>query len=134
MRDPGMKDPEAAQRKRDELREAEKKEVIQAVAALMIPLSLFLSCVIFAGGAFLIVNHEPFGYFMIGLTAVVALSAFVALIRFHNGYRAKGYVPGDDGNIELETGSENDEVGEEAAEVEETERSEAAEERIPVEK
>lgn len=119
-----MKDPEAAQRKRDELREAEKKEVIQAVAALMIPLSLFLSCVIFAGGAFLIVNHEPFGYFMIGLTAVVALTAFVALIRFHNGYRAKGYVPGEDGNIELETDAAgDDEVTEEAAE-----------ERIPVEK
>ncbi|MBK9143845.1 MAG: hypothetical protein IPM23_15185 [Candidatus Melainabacteria bacterium] len=125
-----MKDPEAAQRKRDELREAEKKEVIQAVAALMIPLSLFLSCVIFAGGAFLIVNHEPFGYFMIGLTAAVAVAAFVALIRFHNGYRAKGYVPGEDGSIELESDEASvDEASEEAAE-----KSETTEERIPVEK
>ncbi|MBZ0184656.1 MAG: hypothetical protein K8F91_00290 [Candidatus Obscuribacterales bacterium] len=77
----------------DELKEAEKAEIIQAVNALMIPLSLFLSCVTFAAGLFLIVNNEPFGWALIGLTVIVSIIAFVALIRFHNGYRAKGIIP-----------------------------------------
>ena len=76
-----------------EEKEAEKAEVIQAVKALFIPLMLFLSCVILAAGVFLLRNNEPLGWVFIGVTVVVSTASFIALIRFHNGYRARGIMP-----------------------------------------
>lgn len=72
---------------------AEKAEVIQAVKALFIPLSLFLSCIMFAAGVFLLRNNEVIGWGFIGATAIVSMWAFVALIQFQNRYRAKGIMP-----------------------------------------
>ncbi len=86
---------------RNELAEAERAELIQSITALYIPLSLFLSCVIFAAGSFLLYNGESLGWAFIAVTALVATSAIVALIRFQNKYRAKGIVP-----REFETTSE----------------------------
>ena len=76
---------------------AEKAEVWQSISALYIPLSLFLSCVSFSAGAFLLYNYqEPAGWGFIILTAVIALSAFIALFRFQNKFRAQGIVGGKD--------------------------------------
>lgn len=76
-----------------EEKEAEKAEVIQAVKALFIPLLLFLSCIMFAAGVFLLRNSEPLGWVFIGITVVVSTGSFIALIRFHNSYRARGIMP-----------------------------------------
>ncbi|MFA6212299.1 MAG: hypothetical protein WCT03_16005 [Candidatus Obscuribacterales bacterium] len=76
---------------------AEKAEVWQSISALYIPLSLFLSCVSFSAGAFLLYNYqEPAGWGFIALTAAIAMSAFVALFRFQNKFRAQGIVGGKD--------------------------------------
>lgn len=76
---------------------AEKAEVWQSISALYIPLSLFLSCVSFSAGAFLLYNYqEPAGWGFIALTAAIAISAFVALFRFQNKFRAQGIVGGKD--------------------------------------
>lgn len=88
----------AAKKKRHEAElAAEKAEVWQSISALYIPLSLFLSCVSFSAGAFLLYNYqEPAGWGFIALTAAIALSAFVALFRFQNKFRAQGIVGGKD--------------------------------------
>ncbi|MBP9093887.1 hypothetical protein KBI23_22895 [bacterium] len=76
---------------------AEKAEVWQSISALYIPLSLFLSCVSFSAGAFLLYNYqEPAGWGFIALTVAIAISAFVALFRFQNKFRAQGIVGGKD--------------------------------------
>lgn len=76
---------------------AEKAEVWQSISALYIPLSLFLSCVSFSAGAFLLYNYqEPAGWGFIVLTVAIALSAFIALFRFQNKFRAQGIVGGKD--------------------------------------
>ncbi len=76
---------------------AEKAEVWQSISALYIPLSLFIACVIFSGGVFLVYYGETaWGWAFITATVVIALSAFVALFRFQNKYRAQGIIGGQD--------------------------------------
>ncbi|MBX9669838.1 MAG: hypothetical protein K2X93_19595 [Candidatus Obscuribacterales bacterium] len=70
----------------------ERAELMQSVKALFIPLALFLSCVIFSGGVFLIYNNESFGWVFIGITGLLAITAFIALVKFQNPYRAKGII------------------------------------------
>ena len=87
--------------------EAEKAEVRQAIKALFIPLSLFLSTVIFAAGVFLIYNQEALGWAFIATTAIVATWAIVTLVQFQNSYRAKGIMPDkEDIMIELDQNNE----------------------------
>jgi hypothetical protein len=84
---------------------AEKAEVWQSISALYIPLSLFLSCVSFSAGAFLLYNYqEPAGWGFIVLTVAIALSAFIALFRFQNKFRAQGIV-GDKDTEMIKPGS-----------------------------
>jgi len=71
---------------------AEKAELIQSVKALLIPLSLFLSCVVMAAGTFLIYNSEPLGWIFIAIATATVIAAFVALIRFQNKFRARGII------------------------------------------
>lgn len=77
----------------DEQKLAEKAELIQAVKALFIPLSLFLSCVTFAAGVFLIYHDEVAGWGFMALTAILSVWAFIALFQFQNSYRARGIMP-----------------------------------------
>jgi hypothetical protein len=81
-----MKDPKL---------EAEKAEVWQAVKALLIPLSLFVACVISAGGVFLVYNREPLGWAFLLVSVTIIVLDFVGLIRFQNSYRAKGIIVTD---------------------------------------
>lgn len=74
------------------LSDIEKAELMQSLKALYIPLSLFLSCVSFSAGVFLVYNNEQFGWVFIGGTVLVALSAFFALVKFQNKYRVKGMI------------------------------------------
>src|ERR1700722_10265959 len=69
---------------------AERAEFIQSVKALLIPSSLFLACVCMAAGTFLIYNNEPLGWMFEGVSAIMVVSAIMALIRFQNTYRARG--------------------------------------------
>ncbi len=73
-----------------EIEAAEKAELIQSVKALLIPLSLFLACVIMAAGTFLIYNREPLGWAFAATSAVIIVTAIIALIRFQNKHRARG--------------------------------------------
>ncbi|MBX9940346.1 MAG: hypothetical protein K2Y32_13885 [Candidatus Obscuribacterales bacterium] len=79
--------------RRKALEEAEKAEFWQSVKALYIPFSLFIACCIFAAGVFLVYYNEPAGWGFIGTTVVIAISAFIALFRFQNKFRAKGIIP-----------------------------------------
>lgn len=72
--------------------EAEKAAFIQAVKALYIPLSLFLACVISAAGVFLVYSNLSLGWIFIFASALIIVSAFIALIKFQNQYRVKGLV------------------------------------------
>jgi|AGTN01.2.fsa_nt_gi hypothetical protein len=74
------------------LSDVEKAELMQSLKALYIPLSLFLSCVSFSAGVFLVYNNEQFGWVFIAGTVLVALTAFVALFKFQNKYRVKGMI------------------------------------------
>jgi hypothetical protein len=78
---------------KDSIREAEKAELIQAISALYIPLSLFLACVIMAAGTFLIYSEYPVGWALVALSATIMISAFVALMRFQNDLRLAGIMP-----------------------------------------
>lgn len=78
-----------------EAREAEKAEFIQSVKALLIPLSLFLACVIMAAGVFLIYNNESVGWFFAATSSVMVIASFIGLIRFQNKYRVRGIIPAD---------------------------------------
>ncbi|MBI2811829.1 MAG: hypothetical protein HYX67_13515 [Candidatus Melainabacteria bacterium] len=73
-----------------EIEAAEKAEFIQSVKSLLIPLCLFLACVIMAAGTFLIYNHEPLGWFFAGLATLIIIASMVAFIRFQNKHRARG--------------------------------------------
>lgn len=75
-----------------EREQVEKAELIQSIKALFIPLSLFLSCVIFSAGTFLLYNGEAFGWVFIAITGLMAVAAIFALVRFQNPYRAKGVI------------------------------------------
>lgn len=86
-----------------EIEAAERAEFIQSVKALLIPSSLFLSCVIMAAGIFLIYNNEPLGWAFAALSVTVVIAAMIGFIRFQNKYRARGIMPpeiADDGIIE----------------------------------
>ncbi|MBS2001270.1 MAG: hypothetical protein JST44_07150 [Cyanobacteria bacterium SZAS LIN-5] len=73
-----------------ELEAAERAEFIQSVKSLLIPLCLFLACVIMAAGVFLIYNHEPLGWAFSLVSTLMIISCMVAFIRFQNSYRARG--------------------------------------------
>lgn len=73
-----------------ELEAAEKAEFIQSVKSLLIPLCLFLACVIMAAGTFLIYNREPLGWAFALVSTLMIISCMVAFIRFQNSYRARG--------------------------------------------
>lgn len=77
-----------------DLIKAERAALIQAVKALYIPLSLFIACVISAGGMYMVLYTEDKspGYAFLGIALTIIISAFIALIRFQNSYRAKGLV------------------------------------------
>ncbi|MDZ4835451.1 MAG: hypothetical protein SGJ27_16860 [Candidatus Melainabacteria bacterium] len=75
-----------------EREQVERAELMQSVKALFIPLSLFLSCVIFSAGAFLLYNQEPAGWIFIAVTGLMAATAIYALVKFQNPYRAKGVI------------------------------------------
>jgi hypothetical protein len=70
----------------------ERAEAWQATKALLIPLSLFIACIISAAGTFLIYNGEPVGWIFAFVAAAIILADFVGLIRFQNKYRAKGII------------------------------------------
>jgi hypothetical protein len=96
---------------KEEIAQAEKAEFWQSVSALYIPFGLFIACVIFSGGVFLIYYNEPAGWFFIATTAIIAITAFIALFRFQNKYRAKGIVPGDEVILESTTIDASPEAG-----------------------
>jgi len=95
-----QRSPEEIQAARQALEAAEKAEFMQAVMSLYIPLSLFISCCVFAAGAFMVYYEEPAGWGFIGATVVIALSAFIALFKFQNKFRAKGIIPTKDTVVE----------------------------------
>ncbi len=76
--------------KDEEYKTIAKAELVQGVKALYIPLSAFLACVIMAGGVYLIINGEAFGYFMFALAIVIIISAVFAFLTFQNKLRADG--------------------------------------------
>lgn len=92
------KKPVSAEEKarRDAALAAEKAEVWQSISALYIPFSLFIACVIFSGGAFLVYYNEPIGWAFIATTALIATSAFIALFKFQNKFRVQGIIGGKD--------------------------------------
>jgi membrane protein YdbS with pleckstrin-like domain len=75
---------------KDPIREAAQAETWQSVKALLIPLSLFVACLLSAAGTFLVYNGESAGWMFLAVAAVVIVLAFVGLIRFQNSYRVKG--------------------------------------------
>jgi hypothetical protein len=79
---------------------AEKAELKQALMSLYIPLSLFIACCIFAAGVYMVYYEEPAGWGFIGVTCLLALSAFIALFKFQNKFRAKGIIPTKDTVVE----------------------------------
>ncbi|MBU6453081.1 MAG: hypothetical protein KGS72_14950 [Cyanobacteria bacterium REEB67] len=79
---------------------AEKAELLQSLKALYIPFSLFIACCIFAAGAFMVYNDEPAGWGFIAATCLIALSAFIALFKFQNKFRAQGIIPTRDTIVE----------------------------------
>jgi len=92
--------PEEKLAARKAIEAAEKAEVHQALMSLYIPLSLFLSCCIFAAGVFMVYYGEPAGWGFIATTGILALTAFIALIKFQNKFRAKGIIPSKDAIVE----------------------------------
>ncbi len=92
-----------------EIEAAEKAEFIQSVKALLIPLSLFLACVIMAAGTFLIYNQEPLGWAFAALSTVIIIVAIVAFIRFQNKHRARGILKhGTEAEVVSEEGIQPD--------------------------
>ncbi len=73
--------------------EVDRAEMWQSVKALLIPLSLFLACIIAAAGIFLVYNKEEVGMLLIVVAATVIILDFIGLIRFQNKFRAKGMMP-----------------------------------------
>ena len=104
-----------------DLVKAERAALIQAVKALYIPLSLFIACVISAGGMYMVLYTEEKspGYTFLAVAFMIIISAFVALIRFQNNYRAQGlvgreeaYQPGEISDSEEASDAEQAEIGE----------------------
>jgi hypothetical protein len=74
------------------LEEAKKADRWQSAKALLIPVCLFLSCVINAAGVFLVYNNEPLGWIFVFASLSAIIACFVGLIRFQNRYRARGFI------------------------------------------
>jgi hypothetical protein len=77
------------------MNEVDRAELIQSVKAFAIPASLFLSCVILAGGVFLIYNGYNLGWAFAAISATIQITAFTAFIRFQNKLRVAGRIPED---------------------------------------
>ncbi len=75
------------------LNEIEKAELIQGLKAYLIPSSLFVACLLGAAGTFLVREGYALGWGVIGLAALIIVSAFVAFVRFQNKLRAGGVMP-----------------------------------------
>jgi hypothetical protein len=73
--------------------EVDRAEMWQSVKALLIPLTLFLACIIAAAGIFLVYNNEQIGILLIVVAGTIIILDFIGLIRFQNKYRAKGMMP-----------------------------------------
>jgi hypothetical protein len=73
--------------------EVDRAEMWQSVKALLIPLSLFLACIIAAAGIFLVYNKEQLGIPLIVVATTVIILDFIGLIRFQNKFRARGMMP-----------------------------------------
>ncbi len=73
--------------------DAQKAESWQALKAFLIPFTLFLACVAFAAGTFLVYNQEPLGWIFIVIAGVTIILDFIGLIRFQNKWRAQGILP-----------------------------------------
>jgi len=74
------------------MNEVDRAELIQSVKAFAIPASLFLSCVISAGGVFLVYNGYALGWAFVAISATIIISAFTAFIRFQNKLRVAGRI------------------------------------------
>lgn len=72
--------------------EARRAESWQSIKALLIPLSLFIACLLFAAGTFLVVNGEALGWLFLAIAAAMIVSSLIGLIRFQNKYRARGMI------------------------------------------
>jgi hypothetical protein len=92
----------------DPILEANQAESWQSIKALLIPLSLFLACLIAAAGTFLIYNHEPVGWVFLATALVIIVADFVGLIRFQNKFRARGIIP-DEATVETNAAKWNQE-------------------------
>ncbi len=90
MGDMENKEKNAPQTKSD--KKVARAELMQSCKALYIPLALFLSCVSFAAGAFLINEGEAYGWLFISIFGFLAITAFIALFSFQNPFRAKGII------------------------------------------
>jgi hypothetical protein len=75
---------------------ARKAESWQSAKALLIPVCLFLACVVSAAGTFLVYNHEALGWFFLAISGTTIIACFIGLIRFQNTYRARGVFTDDD--------------------------------------
>jgi len=74
------------------LEEAKKADRWQSAKALLIPVCLFLACVLSAAGVFLVYNNEPLGWIFVLVSMSTIVACFVGLIRFQNKYRARGVI------------------------------------------
>lgn len=74
-------------------RQAAQAELWQSVKALLIPLSLFLACLIAAAGSFLIYNGEALGWPFLAIAAAIIVFDLIGLVRFQNKFRARGIIP-----------------------------------------
>ncbi len=90
MEDMENKEKNAPQTKSD--KKVARAELMQSCKALYIPLALFLSCVSFAAGAFLINEGEAYGWLFISIFGFLSITAFIALFSFQNPFRAKGII------------------------------------------
>lgn len=72
--------------------EAKKAESWQGLKAFLIPLTLFLACVVAAAGSFLIYHHEALGWPFLIVAGITIILNFIGLIRFQNKLRAKGMI------------------------------------------
>jgi hypothetical protein len=72
------------------MNEIDKAEHWQAVKAFIIPVFMFLACLIGAAGTFLIREGYMLGWAFIAASGTLLVVAFVATVTFQNKLRAKG--------------------------------------------
>src|SRR5262249_30167935 len=70
--------------------EAQRAESWQSIKALLIPLSLFIACLLSAAGTFLVYNGESLGWLFLAVAAATIVTSLIGLVRFQNKFRAKG--------------------------------------------